>query len=215
MYLLQGTAVGESRTEMSDKITPWVVFGLLIAAAIGKGAVSRMIFTKSNSMSTLFIPFADLFLGLFWTVKYYPGMIRPVLLFLFDNSITTTRLLLNWMPWIQLLNFTSAILVDLYEVCAATNSNSSIMALSLSFIHLSSIVGLYSGPHSYLLLMAVSFQLFFLYSFAMRHLLSSEIKDIDRAWRLVSVSLHINSAGRFLFFLTGHRFEFSKLQVHL
>lgn len=167
----------------------------------------------TNSFSVFNCFTSEIILCLYWTVKSN----HPVVSFYFQIATTQPagRLLLTWLPRSQLACFVSAMVVLLISRRDATTNNLT-GYLAHVCVHFSSLVGLYSGPRAYTLLHVTAFHLTLLYTLTRRVLSEesgSEQPLVDRTWKLMNCYLHINSVGRYLFFITGHRFEFSKLQV--
>ena len=176
-----------------------------------------------NSFSVFICFTSEILLCLYWIVKSNHPVVSSILRIATSQLLDGhNRLLLTWLPRSQLACFLSALVVlSIPQRDATTTTTYNLIGyLTHVGIHFSSLVGLYSGPRAHTLLHVTAFHLTLLYALTLRALVEGAgseqplpLLPVDRTWRWLNCYLHIHSVGRYLFFITGHRFEFSKLQV--
>ena len=166
----------------------------------------------TNTLSILILIISEMLLSLYWTVKSNHHAVVAIFRVYVSQD---KQWLLTWLPRSQLACFVSALVVLSLGRRHAGHNLAGYLAHVC--VHFSSLVGLYSGPRAHTLLHVTAFHLVLLYSSTLGVLVEGngdgEQRLVNQAWRWINCYLHINSAGRYLFFITGHRFEFSKLQV--
>ena len=164
-----------------------------------------------NYLSVCGATLSELTLNGYWDLKY-----GKRLLFLGNALLghVDRGSLSQLLPRSILLCFSlqsAALLLDFFQLRLRKPARLAALIIHFS-VHFGTIIGLFSNPRAYTILNTTALHLILTYSTCFQNFLSAE-NCVNLTWRWINIFLHINSTGRFLFFATGHRFEFSKLQV--